>query len=383
MKPYYVLLTGSKNNAGDFLIKHRAKSLFASKRPDREIIDFNAWERFDQKRLEVINGAKALLLVGGPSLRYDMYPEIYRLTGDLSDIKVPVSLMGVGWKSVTGRWKDTYSYSFSENSIQLLEKAAQSGLPVSVRDYHSLNSLFFNGFTNGIMTGCPAYYDLSSLAKSPEIPPSIQKVGFSLGVSFVKSPGMERQMKRQIIACRDHFETAEFQVLFHHSLTPSVTKAAYGGAMSEHLDKHQQFVQWLERENIAYKDISGDAQKLIETYSSVDLHIGYRVHAHIFMNSIGKLSLLFSEDGRASGSRGAIGGMVVDGYHGVRNGILAKASRKLTGWPDRFISNRYSTKDMLSMLEYEIYSGGQRTLAANSAIHQNYYQMTRYLKMLP
>ena len=40
----YVLLTGSRNNAGDFLIKHRAMALLRALRPDRELIDRNAWE---------------------------------------------------------------------------------------------------------------------------------------------------------------------------------------------------------------------------------------------------------------------------------------------------------------------------------------------------
>jgi len=30
MKDHYGILTGSKNNAGDFLIKYRAKQLFAA-----------------------------------------------------------------------------------------------------------------------------------------------------------------------------------------------------------------------------------------------------------------------------------------------------------------------------------------------------------------
>lgn len=44
MKDYYVILTGSKNNAGDFLIKCRAKNekLFAALRPDRDIVDLDA-----------------------------------------------------------------------------------------------------------------------------------------------------------------------------------------------------------------------------------------------------------------------------------------------------------------------------------------------------
>ena len=41
MKDQYVILTGSKNNAGDYLIKFSAKQLFSDLRPDREIIDFN------------------------------------------------------------------------------------------------------------------------------------------------------------------------------------------------------------------------------------------------------------------------------------------------------------------------------------------------------
>ena len=37
--PSYVVLTGSKNNAGDYLIKYRAKELLKHIRPDRNIID--------------------------------------------------------------------------------------------------------------------------------------------------------------------------------------------------------------------------------------------------------------------------------------------------------------------------------------------------------
>lgn len=76
MKEYYVILTGSKNNAGDFLIKYRAKLLFSSLRPDRDIIDLNAWEPFDSDRLEVINRSKALILMGGPALQKNMRPKI-------------------------------------------------------------------------------------------------------------------------------------------------------------------------------------------------------------------------------------------------------------------------------------------------------------------
>ena len=383
MKPYYVLLTGSKNNAGDFLIKHRAKALFAQERPDRDIVDLNAWEPLNKERIDQVNNANALILMGGPSLRYDMYPEIYRLTDDLAAITTPVTLMGVGWKSMTGRWQDSYCYPFSDRSIQLLKKAEGSGLPLSVRDYHSLNSLRFNGINNAIMTGCPAYYDLHAIGHTPQTPRRIASIGFSLGVSFVQSAQMEKHMKQQILACRKHFEDADFKVLFHHSLEPDATEAAYGRSRFEHLRRHRQFANWLDSEQISYRDISGSAQNLIETYTEVDLHVGYRVHAHIFMNSIGKLSLLLSEDGRAKGSQGAIGGMVVDGYDSLRDSFSARVLRKLTGKPERYLANKHATDEMLFMLDYELSSGGQRTLTANAAIHQNIRQMKRYLQLLP
>lgn len=383
MKPYYVLLTGSKNNAGDFLIKDRAKALFFRERPDRDIVDVNAWESIEGKTLEKVNNAQALILMGGPSLRFDMYPGIYRMTKNLGDIRVPITFMGVGWKSVSGNWRDTYRYPFSSDSMELLKKADKSGLPISVRDYHSLNSLKFNGIENVMMTGCPAYYDLDNLGITPVISTEVDSIGFSLGVSFVQSARMERQMKRQIRACRNHFENADLKVLFHHSLEAQTTESVYGDSMSKHLARHHRFARWLEHQQIPYKDISGSAQNLIECYSSTDLHIGYRVHAHIFMNSIGRPSLLLSEDGRAKGCQSAIGGMVIDGYEALRDSPSAKISRKLTGKPDRYVPNRYSTKEMIATVDYELRSRGHRTLAAQAVIRQNFLQMKRYLTLLP
>lgn len=79
----YTILTGSKNNAGDFLIKYRAKQLFKELRPDRDIIDFNAWEEFDKEKLKIVNESKALILLGGPSLQKLMRPNIYKMTKNL------------------------------------------------------------------------------------------------------------------------------------------------------------------------------------------------------------------------------------------------------------------------------------------------------------
>ena len=169
MNNQFVILTGSKNNAGDFLIKYRAKKLFESIRPCREIIDFNAWQAIDEKKLEVINQSKCLILMGGPALQKNMYPDIYKLPTNLDEIKVPITTMGIGWKSVNGDWANTYDYKLSSSTVNLLDRIKDDGILSSVRDFHTLNSLQFKGYDNVLMTGCPAYYDLKSLNQPFEV----------------------------------------------------------------------------------------------------------------------------------------------------------------------------------------------------------------------
>jgi hypothetical protein len=317
MKNQYVTLTGSKNNAGDFLIKFRAKKLFKELRPDREIIDFNGWEKFDDEKLKVVNESKALLLVGGPALIKGMRERIYKMTTNLNDIKVPIIMMGIGWKSISGNWNDTYDYPLDKKDIKLLDKINKSGYISSVRDYHTLNAIRFKGFDNFLMTGCPAYYDLDFINK-PFNSPSINKVAFSLGVSFVESSSIEKLMKENILKTKEKFQDKEFEVVFHHTLDKDKFLLVHGSS-TKHNNRHNEFAKWLESQEIKYVDISGSAENLMNYYKTVDLHIGYRVHAHIFMNSISKFSILISEDGRAKAIRSVIGGIILDGYMKYKN----------------------------------------------------------------
>lgn len=272
MSEHYVILTGSKNNAGDFLIKHRAKKLFEEIRPDREIIDLNAWEPIDDQKLELINSSKALILMGGPALQRNMYPGIYKLPANLDQITAPIATLGIGWKSIKGNWQDTYSYPLSESTIKLLDRIQADGLTSSVRDFHTLNVLANKGYANFLMTGCPAYYDLEYIYKPFEFPENIKKVAFSLGVSFIDSPSMEKQMKAQILRVKQHFSEQVFEVVFHHALDAEKFLKTHG-ASTKHNKRHNDFANWLTSHNIDYFDISGSAENLINYYSKVDLHI--------------------------------------------------------------------------------------------------------------
>ena len=381
MKDQYVILTGSKNNAGDYLIKYRAKQLFAEFRSDRQIIDINGWEELSNSSLNIINDSKALILMGGPALVEDMVPRVYNLANALDKIKVPIIMMGIGWKSTEGNWQNTYYYKLNSSTLTLLEKVNNSGYLSSVRDYHTLSALRFNGCENVLMTGCPAYYDQKYI-NTDIITKDLKRVAFSLGVSFIESPSMLKLMKDNILACQKKFLDQDFEVVFHHSLDRARFLHAYKSA-SSHVKMHNEFANWLESKNIKYKDISGSAENLMNYYSNIDLHIGYRVHAHIFMNSIAKKSVLISEDGRAKGVKGAISGIVLDGYLKFRNNFISKVLYRLLPTYDKFLANEFLTKELISEIEYEQTINYSRMKSSRKIIDTNFIIMKKFIKQLP
>ncbi len=381
-KEYYVTLTGGKNNAGDFLIKYRAFNLFKELKKDRDIIDFNEWEEINDERLKIINNSKALILLGGPGVLPSMYPTIYKLRDDLDDIKVPIIMMGLGWKDPQGDWKNTYNIKFDEKTVLLLDRIKKDGFLSSVRDYHTLNALQVNGYKNILMTGCPAYYDVNHIDKEMKIK-DIEKVAFSLGVSFIDSISMERQMKEAILKLKDLYENKEFEVVFHHSLDIEKIKKVYGNQHLKHVERHLEFVDWLKENSIKYIDISGSADNLINYYSDVDLHIGYRVHAHIFMNSISKFSILLNEDGRGKGVKGVIGGIIIDAYDSFKTDFISKVLNRLLNKFDRFVANDYLIEELLNNIVYEEQINFNRMKISRNTIDKNFEVMKIFIKQLP
>jgi hypothetical protein len=383
MKDQYVILTGSKNNAGDYLIKYRAQKLFENIRPDRTIIDYNGWEELSEEKLATINSSRALILMGGPSLQNKMVPSVYNLPLDINKITVPIITMGIGWMSPNGNWTNTYNYELSSRSIELLKRIEDSGYTSGVRDYHTLNALKFNGFNSFKMTGCPAYYDLPTMhSLDREKNTSVQKIAFSLGVSFVKSKKMEQLMKDNILRLKDKFKHENFEVVFHHSLDKGIYNGVYKG-IKNHFQKHLDFSKWLTNNGIHFIDISGSAENLINYYSGVDFHIGYRVHAHIFMSSISKYSLLISEDGRAKGTKDVIGGIVLDSYLKCKDSFIAKGLSQISSLYDRYIPNLNLTKDLVHNIEYEMHTDFYRLNLSYKNIKENFEIMKAFLKQLP
>lgn len=385
IKPYYVTLTGSRNNAGDFLIRYRGHNLLRKIRPDRELVDMNSWEPLTDEQIEVINQSEALILLGGPALRKDMYPVVYPLVDDLSRIKVPITIMGAGWKAMPGYWVESHSYVFTPKTKLLLERIAQQNIGISVRDYRSLNSLFVAGISNAVMTGCPALYDPEKLGTNFILTKKsdVKTIVYSYGVNFVESKSIKENQREVLLAIVNQFPEAKVVAAFHHSVNEDELTASYG-KRPKFANAHREEIKWLHHEGIAMQDISGGVEDLIDLYTLADLHIGYRVHAHIFMSSIRKPSVLISEDGRGRGLKEVLGGLVFDSFTAVQVDLTDRVLNKVgIKKMDAFQTDDKLADDIVNFLEYDFAQGNVITKQIQTSIDRHFSVMKTYLERLP
>lgn len=306
-KPYLITLTGAKKNIGDFLITERCEKLLEQIKPDFELIKFPHWESLDDK-LELVNNSCGIIIFGGPGYQINMYPGVYKLTKDLNDIKVPIIPLGLGWKGVPGDFHTLQNYKFNKTSLLLLNKIAENSKSLSCRDYYTARALENNGFITSVMTGCPVWYNLNYLGHDMRIPNEIKKI--------VYTPAQLEMFSNQsvdiMISLKKMFPDAEIYCSFHRGIggndqyTPK-----WDSINTKHLSERAKEL------GLIPVDTSYDLEK-IKFYDDCDLHIGYRVHAHIYFLSMRKPSLLINEDGRGRGVAEALNINGVDGFKRLR-----------------------------------------------------------------
>lgn len=381
-KNQYILLTGGKNNAGDFLIKYKAKRLFAALKPDRDLLDWDAWKPFTEEQLNVVNESKAIILLGGPSLQGDMYPRIYPMVDDLSKIKVPIFTMGVGYKEENGHWHNTSNYPFTERSLGLLRRINENGFKNSVRCYHTLNVVLNKGWENFIMTGCPALYELDKVGSPYKIPERIEKIAFSLGVSYYHSDSMMKQMLSVISALATVYGKSTVTVYLHHKL-------------NEQDERHALMLKAIDSLGVRMENISGSEQRLVEVYGDCDFHVGYRVHAHVHASSMSRPSILLNEDSRGKGFYTVMAGTVLDAYYSLPrfNRPDASLMYKMMGAIKKITSilkkrlpmeaYEHLADDVILQMEYEKANGFPRLAQSRAAIDAHFAQMKRFIEQLP
>ncbi|NUN95970.1 MAG: polysaccharide pyruvyl transferase family protein [Candidatus Omnitrophica bacterium] len=316
----YILLTGAKKNAGDFLIAHSAKRLFERFAPDRTFQELPSWLPVTE-HLDLINSAKALILCGGPAYQSGLGTRIYPILEDLDRIRVPIVSFGLGWKSFPGDDFDLKTFAFDSSSEPLLARIRNDFKYAGCRDYLTLRLLERLHFKNAWMTGCPAWYDPDCFGLPPAPPEKVERILFTPA----ETPRFKTQSLAVLRLLRDLFPKAGGVCSFHRGWTvdehTTEPHAANAAAIKEAAER-MGFEAW---------DASGTVE-VMRRYREFDFHVGYRVHAHFRFLSLRKLSFLIAEDGRGRGALDATGPLGVLGWRPSHAARFATMFQSSEGW---------------------------------------------------
>jgi len=293
----WISLSGARQNLGDYLITHRAEALLQEYVPEVELVRLPGMESLAAHRDKVLE-ADAIVILGGPGFRPDMWPGVYPLLDDICELGISVIPFGLGWKA-SGTGSDfVRSHTLDHSSKRLLEPLQALEIPLSCRDYYTYYMLRQSGFSRVLMTGCPAWYDLSNIGAPFTAPAAISRVGFSMPAN---AGLLTEQVVALVQALRRKLPHARIEAAFHHGLT------YLGLSGSEAFFEHQRQLQnRLKAMGVPAHDLHGELAK-ISFYEKCDLHVGFRVHAHIYCLSQSRSSILLYEDARGAGVDDALG----------------------------------------------------------------------------
>lgn len=311
----FSVLSGAIKNAGDYLIVERSIQLLKYVYPKCEIKIFNRNQPLIES-VDEINNSDALIFAGGPVLAMDIYPKDMPLVPDLNQITTKMFTIGLGWYGKNNLDSTIYEdYKFSQETLRLVERMEQDG-KISCRDWYTVRILKNQGFKNVVMTGCPAWYDLSA----------IHQVGLSEHICMpykkicISDPGYSINVERSYELAKylkEKFPKSNIYFVFHRGIAPDEKTAVKRGKMNLDL------VEKLNMLNVKVHDISYSANGF-SIYDDCDLHVGFRVHAHIYNISKRNISILLEEDGRGAGVNEALGLYGIKPYHYRNNNELNK-----------------------------------------------------------
>ncbi len=281
-----VTLTGALKNVGDFLIAERAKALLA-RFVDAEQLDLRRQDPLTP-RLDAVNAARAVVLCGGPGYASDVYPRIFPLVEDLDRLTAPPVGFGLGWSGKP--FNRPQDFQFTDRSLELLRRLHDQGRASSVRDDITLGILRRAGFDSAVMTGCPVWYDLESLGKPYRHAAEVRRLVFTTPAGIRLTRPTLAVMR--LLARR--FPKAERICAFHRGIRPDRLTSWHQGAG---------YMAWATAAlalGYRVRDVAYDTRR-IAFYGDCDLHVGFRVHAHLYFLSKRLASFLINEDGRGAG----------------------------------------------------------------------------------
>jgi len=296
-----IVMSGAVGNAGDFLIVKRTIELLNYCFNNCMIEVINRLQPCDNI-IDKLNSADVLVWAGGPLFQPNIYPSGIPFVNDLNKITISQFTIGLGWKGQNFRDKDVYNYKLSEKTLEFVNKIQESGFPIACRDFFTIRMLKNNNVDNCNMVGCPAWYNIEKVGQL-EVNKKIEEIK-KICISDPWRYSSYYQVIELIELLKRRFTKAKIYFVYHHILNECEI---------EKFQEVQILEQKLKNYDIQSVNISGSAEKLC-IYDDCDLHIGWRVHAHIYNMSMRNLSILIEEDARGGGYNEIVGMQSIKAY---------------------------------------------------------------------
>ena len=141
--------------------------------------------------------------------------------------------------------------------------------------------------------------------------------------------------------------------------------------IASNVESYQIVLKYLEDNQIAYFDIANDWVGF-KQYDDADLHIGFRVHAHLYNLSKRNISVLISEDGRGLAVNETLGLPIIRPY----NNLVINEGRFMAA-PNEYLVYQLDDviKNMIDTNYYEL----ERAFETMNHYYQN---MTKHISTM-
>ncbi len=323
------------SNGGDFLIYKRIMELLKAVYPKAEI-DLNL-KNDAQFAIDEMNEYDAVVTGGGGAQYAEPYVKTSFFYQHFDEIKVPIHYMGTGLYGANGENSTLYEYPYSEKMITYFNQVIERGGQLATRDW-IVDTIFRNsGIRGAVMAGCPAWYDREMLER-PEKDKIFQEsfADKQIRTVAVSNHGLTKnaqdhekklsQMKEVILFLQEKFPEVKIMLTFNDGYITKYSKY-YNLSLQE----------WAEGCGVECVDLSNDAAKF-RALDVVDLHVGFRVHTHIYCISKMIPSLLIEEDIRGFGMNETLHLPHITAY--------AEHSK-----PDNFMANPYLITQLAALTD--------------------------------
>ena len=299
----YLLLHRALRNAGDALIFERGRRLIETFRPDEPLEVAEGWRPLaDQVPPATLRSARAVVVVGGPGYGNGLAGR-YPLGLD-PERDPPLVLLALGSSVVPGTARQLASFRFDGSSRAFLDGVVARTAYLGARDRTSADILAANGFERVLMTGDPAWYDLACLDDPIHRPTAIERLAFTPPANPL------------------YFDQA-------FRLARAAARAFPGshGSVVHHRGVQRPFAALARELGWETVDITGSAAGFGH-FDSIDLHLGYRVHAHLYAISHGIPTYLVAEDSRGIGMLRTLGPLGLAGFGEAADGPLHRLAMR-------------------------------------------------------